>query len=255
MYRVALLEDDEWVIKGIEASFNWKKYDMEVVSSFLDPVDLLEYLKTDDVDVIFTDINMPNMTGLELINEIKNGMGRDDILFVIISAYDDYEFMRKAISLGVTDYCKKPIEKEKTDETLASLAKALKKLGKQSKRAENRDFDSLLSYINENYAQNLHLSDLSRKFYFNPNYLCMLFRRRLDTTFIEYIKSVRMKKAKELFDAGNVTVSEVSSSVGYRDYSYFHKTFSAYFGITPAQYKKNAAEKRKKDEKTDKAEQ
>lgn len=243
MYRVALLEDDEWVIKGIEASFNWAKYGMEVVGSFLDPLSLLEYLKTNDVDVVFTDINMPNMTGLELIHEIKTGMGRDDILFVIISAYDDYEFMRKAISLGVVDYCKKPIEKEKTDETLEEVLQALKKLGKQPERTEARDFDTLIAYINENYEKSLHLEDLSRKFYFNPNYLCMLFRRRLDTTFSEYIKSVRMKKAKELFDAGILTVSEVSSSVGYRDYSYFHKTFSSYFGITPAQYKKKAGKK------------
>lgn len=250
MYRVALLEDDEWVIKGIEASFNWQKYNMEVVGSFLDPMCLLDYLKKNDVDVIFTDINMPNMTGLELINEVKNGMGRDDILFVIISAYDDYEFMRKAISLGVCDYCKKPIEKEKTDETLESVTAALKKLGKQPSQTEGRDFNTLIAYINENYDKNLHLDDLSRKFFFNPNYLCMLFRKRLDTTFIEYIKSVRMKKAKELFDNGNVTVSEVSSNVGYRDYSYFHKTFSAYFGITPAQYKKQAEQKRNDNEKT-----
>ena len=251
MYRVALLEDDEWVIKGIEASFRWSEYDMEVVGSFLDPISLLDYLKTNDVDVVFTDINMPKMSGLELINEIKNVHGRDDILFVIISAYDDYEFMRKAISLGVCDYCKKPIEKEKTDETLERVLRALKKLGKQPHRTEARDFDTLIKYINENYDKNLHLDDLSRKFYFNPNYLCMLFRKRLDTTFIEYIKSVRMKKAKELFDNKNITVSEVSSSVGYRDYSYFHKTFSAYFGITPAQYKKNAAQKRNPNEKTD----
>ncbi len=249
MYRVALLEDDEWVIKGIEASFDWAKYGMEVVGRFLDPTDMLAYLKTEDVDVIFTDINMPNMTGLELIEEIKTGMGRNDILFVIISAYDDYEFMRKAISLGVVDYCKKPLEKEKTDHTLEEVLSAFKKMGKAPKRSESRNFDSLLTYIKENYDKNLHLDDLSRKFYFNPNYLCMLFRRHLDTTFVEYIKSVRMAKAKEFFDKGNMTVSEVSSSVGYRDYSYFHKTFSAYFGITPAQYKKNATQMRNENEK------
>jgi len=248
MYRVALLEDDEWVIKGIEASFNWAKYGMEVVGRFLDPTDMLAYLKTEDVDVIFTDINMPNMTGLELIEKVKTGMGRNDIIFVIISAYDDYEFMRKAISLGVVDYCKKPLEKEKTNETLENVISALKKLGKNQKHGESRNFDSLLTYIKENYDKNLHLEDLSRKFYFNPNYLCMLFRRHLDTTFIEYIKSVRMNKAKELFDEGHMTVSEVSSTVGYRDYSYFHKTFSAYFGITPAQYKKNAAKMRIQNE-------
>lgn len=243
MYRVALLKEDEREIKNIEAGFNWAKYGMEVIGGFCDPKEMLSYLKSHDVDVIFTDIDMPNMTGFELIEEIRTKMGRDDILFVIVSAYDDYKYMRKAIRLGAVDYCRMPIKNENTDEVLAGLSSALKKLGKATKRIEGRDFESLIGYINENYSKNLHLDDLSRKFYFNPNYLCMLFRRKLGTTFSEYIKSVRMNRAKELFESRNITVSEVSGLVGYRDYSYFHKTFSAYFGITPAQYKKSVAKK------------
>ncbi len=243
MYRVAILNDDEIEIKSTEAGFNWAKYGMEVVGGFADPKEMLFYLKTNDVDVIFTGINMPNMTGFELIEEIKIKMGRDDVIFVIISEHDDYEYMRKAIRLGAVDYLKTPFKKENTDEVLAGVASMLKKLGKVPKRIEGRDFESLISYINENYSKTLHLEDLSRKFYFNPNYLCMLFRRRLGTTFSEYIKSIRMNKAKELFESKNITVSEVSGLVGYRDYSYFHKTFTAYFGITPAQYKKSVAKK------------
>lgn len=243
MYRVALLKDDEIEIKIIETSFNWAKYGMEVIGGFDDPKEMLSYLKTNDVDVIFTCINMPNMTGFEFIEEIKIKMGRDDILFVIISEHDDYEYMRKAIRLGAVDYLKTPFKKENTDEVLAGVASMLKKLGKVPMRVEGRDFESLIGYINENYSKNLHLEDLSRKFYFNPNYLCMLFRRRLDTTFSEYIKSIRMNKAKELFESKNITVSEVSGLVGYRDYSYFHKTFTAYFGITPAKYKKSVVKK------------
>lgn len=246
MYRVALLGCDEREIKSIEASFNWAKYGMEVVGGFSDPTEMLSYLKINDVDVIFTDINMPNMTGFELIEEIKTKMGHDDILFLITSPKEDYECMRKAIRLGAVDYIRTPIRNENTDEILAGVLSAFKKIGKAPTRIEGRDFESLISYINENYSKNLHLEDLSRKFYFNPNYLCMLFRRRLGTTFSEYIKSVRMNKAKELFENGNITVSEVSGMVGYRDYSYFHKTFSAYFGITPAQYKKNVVKKVKK---------
>lgn len=243
MYRVALLGDDEREIKSIEAGFNWAKYGMEVIGGFYDPKEMIFFLKTNDVDVIFTHIDMPNMTGFELIEEIKTRMGMDDILFVMISANDDYENMRKAMRLGVIDYIRTPFKNENTEDVLSGVAAALKKLGKAPKRIEGRDFESLIGYINENYSKNLHLEDLSRKFYFNPNYLCMLFRRKLGTTFSEYIKSVRMSKAKELFESRNITVSEVSGLVGYRDYSYFHKTFSAYFGITPAQYKKSVAKK------------
>ena len=86
MYTVILLEDDEWMLKGIQASFNWKQYNMEVVKTFYDPCDLIEYIDKHDVDVIFTDIKMPKMSGLELVKKIKFEMGRENILFVIISA-------------------------------------------------------------------------------------------------------------------------------------------------------------------------
>lgn len=243
MYRVAILKDEK-EIRSIETSFNWAKYGMELVGGFEEPKEMLSYLKSNDVDVIFTDINMAGMTGFELMEEVKIKMGRDDILFVIVTYEDGYEYMRKALRLGAVDYVKMPFKNENTDDVLALLSSTLKKLGKVQKRIEGRDFESLLGYINENYSKNLHLDDLSRKFYFNPNYLCMLFRRKLDTTFSEYIKSVRMNRAKELFENGNITVSEVSGLVGYRDYSYFHKSFSAYFGITPAQYKKSVAKKK-----------
>ena len=185
MYRVALLENDEKAIKSLESNFDWTKFSMEVVGRFQQPSELISYLKNNDIDVIFTEINMPDMSGLDLIEQIKTKMGRLDIIFVVASETSDYVSMRRAMRLGVVDYCKKPLERKRNDDVLSAVIHALKKLGKAPRRVEGRDFVSLLSYINSNYDKNLHLDDLSRKFYFNPNYLCMLFRRRLDTTFAE----------------------------------------------------------------------
>lgn len=241
MYRVALLEKDERSLKNLDSSFEWSEYSMEVVGKFRDTKDLISYLKTNDVDVIFTETELSDMSGLDLVEEVKNRMGRSEILFVAVSENISYETMRRAMRLGVKDYCKKPLEPRRTDNVLPMLSMELRKLGKDPRHTGGGDFDTLLSYINSNYDKALRLDDLSRKFYFNPNYLCMLFRRRMDTTFVEYVKSIRMNKAKELFDTKNLTVSEVSGMVGYRDYSYFHKTFSAYFGVTPAQYKKKVS--------------
>ena len=237
-YSVAILEDDKWIIRGIEQSFDWDKYGFYVTATFLDPYSLLEYIEKNKVDVIFTDIKMPQMTGLELISKIKNEMGMKDIYFVIISAYDSYEYMRKAINLGVIDYCKKPIDRSETDSVLEKLKTVLD--ASMSREHEvtvgNKAFQNLIWYIENHYSEKLTLKDLSKKFYFNSNYLCLLFKKHLNTTFSSFLTKIRMEKARELLLTGNYSVSEVVSMVGFNDYSYFNRVFTSYYNRTPSAF-------------------
>ena len=113
MYRVALLEDDEWVIKGIEASFNWAKYGMEVVGRFLDPKDMLSYLKTEDVDVIFTDINMPNMDGIEFTKELRKTDGYKFTPIIALTTENQSSKMEEGKAAGATGWIVKPFTSEK----------------------------------------------------------------------------------------------------------------------------------------------
>ncbi len=253
MFKVVLLEDDEWVIKGIQRSFQWNKFDMQIVKTFLDPFELIEYVKYHEIDVIFTDIKMPGMSGLDLIQKIRLEMGRYEIEFVIISAYDDYDYMRKAINYGVIDYCRKPIKTEHTDEI---LEKIMVKLSARQKNTEDatyytQDFEDLIQYINRNYSKELRLKNLAKSFFFNQNYLGLLFKKNMGMTFSEYLQKIRMEHAKEMFETTSHSIADVAAEVGFNDYSYFHKIFTSYYGITPAEYKKKFT-KLSKEEKHEK---
>ena len=243
-YSVVIIDDDRLIIEGIKSSFNWQKYNFEVTHTFRDPISFFEYLKSGNhVDVAFCDIKMPKMNGLMLIEKIRCELDMSSPLFVILSAYDDYKYMRKAINIGVIDYCLKPIDKNETD---AILEKALAKLLPQEKpdnSHNNKDFAMLINYINTHYHEKITLEQLSQKFFFNSNYLCLLFKKNLNMTFSNYLKKVRMEKAAELLLEGKYNMHTIAEKTGYPDYSYFNKSFHSYYGKTPVSFLKQHSSK------------
>lgn len=242
-YSVVVIDDEELIIKGIVKSFNWEKYSMEVKETFFDADSFLDYIDKHKVDVVFTDIKLPKMSGLELIEKVKLDMKLTDVQFVIISAYDDYDYMRKAINLGIIDYIRKPINREETDEVLQKVLNALSDTDEaiDTQCRTNKDFQNLIYYINTHYGEKITLKELSQKFYFNRNYLCLLFKKHLNTSFSDYLLQIRMKKAKELLDTTNMSISAIAEKTGYKDYSYFNKSFTDYYKVTPGNYKKQSS--------------
>ena len=236
-YKVAIIDDDKLIIEGIKRSFDWKKFNCEASETYRDPIAFYEALESgSDIDLAFCDIKMPKMDGLTLIEKVRCELKLDKPLFIIISAYSDYEYFRKAINIGVIDYCLKPIDKDETD---IILQKAISKLS-QNVITETEDvtqnFSRIISYINENYHKKITLEQISQKFYFNRNYLCLLFKKNLNITFSNYLKTVRLEKAKDLLLRGEYSISTIAEKVGYSDYSYFHKSFRQYFGKTPTSF-------------------
>jgi len=123
MYTLIIVDDDELIRKGLEKVIQWEKMGFSVAGTFKGAVDALEYLKSNTADVILTDIRMPHMTGLELIDEAKKI--RKDIKSVIISGYGEFELAKKALLLKVEDYLLKPLGEEEIETAFLKLKKNL----------------------------------------------------------------------------------------------------------------------------------
>ena len=106
-YRVVLADDEPEVLRSIQRTLDWEKYGFSVVGAFLNGLDVLEFLENHDVDIVFTDIRMPFMDGIELMHKIKEKYPY--IKLVIISGYDDFQYAKEALIHGVLDYILKPI--------------------------------------------------------------------------------------------------------------------------------------------------
>jgi len=118
MIRVMIAEDEEKVCRLIIGLVKWEELEMEIVGVAHDGVEALEKIKVCNPDLMITDIRMPGCDGLELIRSAKTL--KEDLEFIIISGYRQFEYAQNAIKYGVGDYLLKPI---KQDDLLASLHK------------------------------------------------------------------------------------------------------------------------------------
>ena len=90
-------------------------------------------------------------------------------------------------------------------------------------------------YIDQNYAQDVSLVNLSRRFYMSSSYISYLFKLNYGKSYSDYLKQVRLEQAKNLIETNpGLKVYEVCKLVGYKEYKYFSKQFKNAFGVTPS---------------------
>lgn len=106
MYRVLIADDEQFVIRGLKRRIDWKKLGCEVVGSAEDGDEAFRLACELRPDIIITDIKMPGRSGLQLIQGLK---GIVPAVFIIYSAYTEFEYARKALGFETVDYLVKPI--------------------------------------------------------------------------------------------------------------------------------------------------
>ncbi len=145
MIKVFLVEDEFVIRKAIKHTINWEQEGFELVGEAGDGEVAYPKILSTKPDVLLTDIRMPFMDGLELSRLVKESL--PDIRILIISGYDDFEYAKQAISIGVEEYLMKPITEETLlkelnkaadsirDENMAKLARETYKKERQEIRA------------------------------------------------------------------------------------------------------------------------
>jgi two-component system response regulator YesN len=123
MFKVFLVEDEIVVREGIRKNIPWEQYGFLYAGDAPDGEFALPLIRQIQPDLLITDIKMPFMDGLALIELVRKELPRTKI--VIISGYDDFSYAQQAIRMGVEQYLLKPIVKEKLAEVLVSLKKKM----------------------------------------------------------------------------------------------------------------------------------
>ena len=122
MLKVFLVEDEVVMREGIKNNINWEQEGFSFVGEASDGELAYPLIQKTKPDILITDIKMPFMDGLELSRLVKQEL--PDIKILILSGYDEFEYAKEAISIGITDYLVKPIAG-------AKLLEAVKKVGKK----------------------------------------------------------------------------------------------------------------------------
>ncbi|MFC0272871.1 response regulator [Metabacillus herbersteinensis] len=100
------------------------------------------------------------------------------------------------------------------------------------------NFQLMLDYIEENYAEALNLTGVANHFHFNPSYLSSYFASHNQGGFNEYLNKIRIEEAAKLLINRSIPIAEISEIVGYSDHSYFCKVFKKLKGLSPSQYRR-----------------
>ncbi|MGL4875361.1 MAG: response regulator [Clostridium sp.] len=137
MKNVMIIDDEKLIRDGLKVLIDWESLGLFVKEEASNGVEALEKLKGNDIQVIVSDINMPNMTGLEFIEKLREI--NKDIKIVILSGYDHFSYAKKAICHGVSDYLLKPIDEEELYEVLKNIVLDIEKNEKKKNLYINKD--------------------------------------------------------------------------------------------------------------------
>ena len=240
MYSIMIVEDEYLVRQGIASLVNYEQFGMQVIAQAENGIEAWQKFQENPADILLTDINMPQMNGLELAKLVREQAPKCHIVF--LTGYDDFDYARTAIKLGADDYLLKPFSKDDVEEMLAKLQT---KLDKERKKAQIQNLvdqgqhSELEEAIHVRLADSeLSLKSLAFQLGFSSSYLSVLIKKELGLPFQDYLIQERMKKAKLLLLTTDLKIYEIAEQVGFEDMNYFSQRFKQVVGLTPRQFKK-----------------
>ena len=254
-FKVIVADDEKLIAKNISRRIEETNPAFRVVSRAGTGLEALEQAREALPDVVFSDIKMPEMDGIELIAQLRNEMPAT--LCVIVSGYSDFAYMKAAIRNSAVDYLLKPVNPEELRLLLQRIETTL--LAKEQQVVPKRESDpaalveSVRAYLQENYGKTIDFSALASSMAVSAPYLSRIFREQAGTSPSKYLTGLRIRQAKKLLLDTNLTVREIAERVGYPDPFHFSRIFRNIAGMSPAQFREaRGAAGRDKGEETEK---
>ncbi len=238
--RIIIVEDEEGARKTIVALIQIAGSYYDIVAQATDGRKGFELIKKLKPDLVFTDVRMPNVNGLELIRLVREeGL---DTQFAIISAYEEFEYAKTAMKLGVKEYIVKPIIIDDIEGVLQRAAEitAHAAPAKTPVLGENMhpSVAKALSIIDHEYAAGITQDVLARRLRITPQYFSYLFHRDMGVSFSTYLKQLRIDIAKSLLADTDMKINEIAEATGFNDAKYFYRVFKSVTGTTPNEFAK-----------------
>lgn len=150
MYHVMIVEDSKPILRNIKAQLDSLDLPLRVVGTAANGEEALEAIRLQPVDLLLTDIRMPKMDGLTLIEQAK--LISPKLKVVLISGYNDFEYTRKAINLQVFDFLLKPVERKQ-------LAEVMERAIEQLNRYPPGEAELFKEIVDPRYYPELQLED------------------------------------------------------------------------------------------------
>ena len=230
--KLLIVEDEDNIRQGIETYIKMNSQVFNKIYSASNGEEAVEKIFAHKPDAMLIDIQMPYKDGLAVMKEaVAAGICPKTI---ILSGHDDFKYAQQAIRYGAADYLLKPC---RPTEILSKLEQLFVSDEKQEQE-ENYLVNTAKEYIQENYMNNLSLTDVANVISVTPGYLSTLFTQNTEYSFVDYLNKVRIDHACNFLHDSSLKTYEVAYKVGFKDEKYFTKVFKKVTGVNPSQFRK-----------------
>jgi Response regulator containing CheY-like receiver domain and AraC-type DNA-binding domain len=274
MYKILIAEDELIERMVLKRTLEKKFGKICEVLEAENGKEAVEIFRNTDVHMVILDIEMPGIKGIEVAEIMRRE--KEGFCIVFLTAYDKFEYAKKAIAVRALEYLLKPYsekelvvvveealnlieEYEKGGHKQVRTEKVLSLMETQSGKLEEAAEQSLVpmdgnednlsrlnvlvsmveEYVRKNYMHDISMQEAAKAINYSEPYFCKIFKQQHGQNFTAYLTEYRVEEAKKLLMQLNVSVKDVGIKVGYLDSSYFARVFKRLIGISPSEYRQN----------------
>lgn len=212
-------------------------------------IEAIELAKQHRPDMIFMDVRIPELDGISVIEEIRKFL--PETCISVLTAYSDFSYAQKSVSLRVFEYLLKPIKPTDFKQVFCRMLDEVQKKSAPTEAEPEKEnpkpkierqyfIEESLKYIQDHFKERLTLESVASKVFVNPKYFSHVFKREMGVSFTEYVIRLKIEFACKLLETTNYHAYRISIECGFSDPSYFNRVFCAQMNMTPQTYRKYA---------------
>ncbi len=238
MYQLVIIDDEPKIAEGMSSLFPWANVGFEVAATFTSSVEAMAYVRAHPVRVVLSDVQMPDMDGIELCRQLES----EAVKVVLFSSHQNYEYFRAAIRYSAVDYLLKPVNYSALMECFERLRVQLDEETRAEAEVPVGFWAQVVGDVTEYIRSHIRDATLERaaeRVHLSPSYLSRNFKEKSGEGFANALLRLRMEKAMELLRDIQYKSYDVAYFVGYDNPKNFSRAFKAYCGQTPTEYRRS----------------
>lgn len=258
-YRTLIAEDEPLMREYLRLNLHRIHPNYMASDCARDGLDALRKVNENTYDLLITDIKMPGLDGIALVEMLRENSNQLPV--ILLTGYDEFEYARAGLRLGVAEYLLKPLndaelaqclerlkeklEREKTVAipekwTPATIQSFISECFSDTDSAQSLLAKQAASYISEHFTERITQTDVAEALGVSPAYLSSIFHETTGESYSQFLTRLRMTQAAILLKAdGSLTVQRVAELTGYVSDKHFIHVFKRYFNMTPNEYRKS----------------
>lgn len=230
--RILVVDDDKEFRQEFRSCF--EEYGVVDAASGDEALQILK--KPNEIDLVLLDVMMPGRSGLDILKEIKQT--DPQLSIIILTGYSSKDVAVEALKGHADDYIEKPLDIEKTKETIERILMSKKGDDAPETSDIKGKIERIKRFVEINCYKKVSLTDAARAVYLSPKYVSRIFKKYTKQDFSEFKLKMKIEKAKELLTKAGYNVNLTSDKLGYENPESLIREFKKLVGYTPAEYKK-----------------